>query len=129
MKNIKNQKGQALVEFALILPILLLLIMGIIQFGMVINAYLSIQNAAREGARAGIVGNTDLEVTTIMIATSPSLREEYLSITITPTEINRSAGEPLTVKVSYSYPIIIPIIDSLFSDTILLNAETSMRIE
>lgn len=129
MKRVKNQKGQALVEFAIILPLLLLLIMGIIQFGMIINAYLSIQNAAREGARAGILGSSDTEIESIMINTLPALNADSLIVNITPSEADRSSGDPLTVNVRYNYPIIIPIIDSLFSNTVVLNAETSMRIE
>jgi Flp pilus assembly protein TadG len=51
----RGQKGQNLVEFALILPVLLLLLMGIIDFGYVFIAYTGLFNAAREGARYGIV--------------------------------------------------------------------------
>lgn len=51
----KKTKGQALVEFALILPLLLLLILGMIEFGWLLNGKLVITSAAREGARAGIV--------------------------------------------------------------------------
>ncbi|MDF2614267.1 MAG: TadE-like protein [Clostridia bacterium] len=129
MKNIKNQRGQALVEFAVILPLLLLLIMGIIQFGLVMNAYLTTQNAAREGARAGIVGDSDTEVKNIVSAVSPNLSADKLIVNITPAEGNRISGETLTVQVSYNYPITIPIIDSLLGSSILLNAKTTMRIE
>jgi Flp pilus assembly protein TadG len=55
LKSLKNQKGQALVEFAIIIPILFMLVMGILQFGMMLNSYLAIENASSEGARAGIV--------------------------------------------------------------------------
>ena len=50
-----REAGQELVEFALILPLLLLLFLGIIEFGRAILAYNTIANAAREGARYGIV--------------------------------------------------------------------------
>jgi len=52
---IKNQKGAALVEFGLILPLLILLIFGVIEFGLLLFNQQVITNAAREGARAGIV--------------------------------------------------------------------------
>ena len=51
----RREAGQELVEFALILPLLLLLFLGIIEFGRAILAYNTIANAAREGARYGIV--------------------------------------------------------------------------
>jgi len=50
-----NQKGTALVEFAIVLSLLLALIFGIIEFGLAIFNRQVITNAAREGARAGIV--------------------------------------------------------------------------
>ena len=51
----KNQKGQAVVEFTLVLPILLLIICGIIEFGMLFHNQLMISSLSREGARYGVV--------------------------------------------------------------------------
>lgn len=129
LKNLKNKKGQALVEFAIILPLLLLLIMGIVQFSMIINSYLSIQNAAREGARAGILGSSDIEIKNIIKAVSPSLEASNLTVTITPTESSRKSGDTLTVKIDYNYPLIVPIISSIFNDVVTLSTHISMRIE
>ena len=50
-----DERGQALVEFALILPIFVLLLVGIFDFGRAIYAYNTISNAAREAVRVGIV--------------------------------------------------------------------------
>lgn len=129
MKSLKNQKGQALVEFAIVLPILLMLVMGIIQFGMMLNSYLAIENASREGARAGIVGSTDAEIESLIIASSPSLDPADLTVTLTPSEANRSSGDTLTVTVTYNYKFTIPIISNLFNNGKILTGQTSMRIE
>ncbi len=48
-------RGQSLVEFALVLVPLMLLILGVIQFGLIFNTYVTMTNAAREGARLGTV--------------------------------------------------------------------------
>jgi hypothetical protein len=53
--TIKNQKGASAVEFAIVLPLLLLLLFGIVEFGFLLYNKAMITNAAREGARAGIV--------------------------------------------------------------------------
>jgi Flp pilus assembly protein TadG len=50
-----SRRGQTLVEFALVLPIFILLLVGIFDFGRAIYAYNTISNAAREGVRVGIV--------------------------------------------------------------------------
>jgi Flp pilus assembly protein TadG len=48
-------RGQSLVEFALVLVPLLVLVLGIIQFGLIFNSYVTVTNAAREGARSGTI--------------------------------------------------------------------------
>lgn len=53
----RSDRAQSLVEFALIVPILLILVFGIIDFGMGLRAYISLSSATREGARFAIVGN------------------------------------------------------------------------
>lgn len=129
MKNIKNEKGQALVEFAIILPILLLLIMGILQFGMLINSYLTLENSSREGARLGIVGGTNSDIQNIVIKTAPTLDPSAITINITPSDGTRNSGDTLTINLTYNYKLTIPIISQLFNNSVMLNAQTSMRIE
>lgn len=59
MKAWKKRRGQALVEFALLLPILLVILVGILEFGRVLFIYVNLFNSAREGARLGIVNPTN----------------------------------------------------------------------
>ena len=56
-KVIRNDRAQSLVEFALIVPMLLILVFGVIDFGMGLRAYISVAAATREGGRYGTVGN------------------------------------------------------------------------
>jgi Flp pilus assembly protein TadG len=56
IKILSREKGTSAVEFAIILPILIMLVFGIIQFGLVFNKYIAITHAAREGARLAAVG-------------------------------------------------------------------------
>lgn len=53
----RREEAQSLAEFALILPMFLILVFGIIDFGMGLRAYITLAQATREGARYGIVGN------------------------------------------------------------------------
>jgi Flp pilus assembly protein TadG len=129
MKRLVSKKGQSLVEFAVILPILLFLVMAIIEFGMMLNASLAINNAAREGARAGIVGSCNTEIQALIMSISPSLDSENLFITITPSDGSRRSGDTLTVKIVYNYHLTVPIISNIFNNVAALNAQVSMRIE
>jgi Flp pilus assembly protein TadG len=129
MNAIKNQKGQSLVEFAIILPIILLLLMGIVEFGMMLNSYLTIQNVAREGARLGIVGGSDLEIETLIKSISPNLTPADIAVKIVPMEGSRKSGDTLKVSVTYNYHMTVPIISALFNNVIVLKAQSSMRLE
>jgi len=55
-KVIKNERGVALVEFAIVAPFLIFLVMGIIEFGWIFNGYIIVSGSAREGARLAIMG-------------------------------------------------------------------------
>ena len=57
-----RRRGQALVEFALVLPVLLVILLGTFDAGRLIFAYNSVSNAAREGGRTAIVNQTPVEV-------------------------------------------------------------------
>lgn len=54
--TLDSERGAAAVEFALLLPLLVMLLTGIIEFGLAYNAKLTLTHAAREGVRAEIVG-------------------------------------------------------------------------
>jgi len=56
VKNLAKEKGASAVEFAIILPVLIMLVLGIVQFGVAYNKYISLTHAAREGARLAAVG-------------------------------------------------------------------------
>ena len=59
LRKVRRREGaQSLAEFALILPVFLILVFGIIDFGMGLRAYITVAQATREGARYGIIGNS-----------------------------------------------------------------------
>lgn len=125
----KSQRGQALVELALVLPILLMIIFGIMEFGRVFNAYLVITNAAREGSRQGVVGATDTQITNAVKTAAGTLDLNKLTVTITPSAASRVRGAQMTVSVAYPVKIYTPIISSIIGDPFPINAQTVMRVE
>ncbi|HEY8891448.1 MAG TPA: TadE/TadG family type IV pilus assembly protein [Clostridium sp.] len=129
MKSLKNEKGQSLVEFAILLPVLLLLLMGILEFGLMLNSYLTINNSAREGARLGIVEGSNPEIYELIKTISPNLDSENLEVNITPNDGSRKSGDTITVEVVYNYKVTIPIISNILGNVMVLKAQTSMRIE
>lgn len=123
-----NENGQTLVEFALILPILLLLVMGIIQFGIIFSAQIGITNAAREGARMAAVGhNTDDVRQRVNDTLGSHISLGTLSTNVVyPTNI----GEDVTVTVSGPVELIVPLPNVFVpGNSITLTKVSTMRAE
>ena len=55
LHRIRNEQGQTMTEFALVLPVLALLLFGVIQFGILFNNYVTLTDAVRSGARKAAV--------------------------------------------------------------------------
>jgi Flp pilus assembly protein TadG len=98
-----------MVEFALVIPIFLVLVFGIIDFGLGLKAWISITNSAREGARIGAVRGTCEEIRQQVKDTSGGLITSDDQIDISPDDCDSTAGEPVTVTVSYDYELITPL--------------------
>ena len=131
LKLLKNQaNGQALLEMALVLPILLLLLMGIIDFGRILASGLQINNLTREAVRAGVVGYSDSEIEALIFARESWLEEDKIVITIDPNEeTGRIKGNPLSVTIDYSVEIITPLMANLLTNPWPVSAQCLMRVE
>lgn len=124
-----NEKGQSLVEFALIIPVVLLILLGILEFGMMLNSYLTISNASREGARQGAIGSSDSDIQAKIMEISPNLDDMDILVEITPTEGSRRRGDMVTISITYNYEVINPLISSIINNSVQLKSQTSMRVE
>ncbi|TYP53769.1 TadE/TadG family type IV pilus assembly protein [Thermosediminibacter litoriperuensis] len=130
-KFFRNQRGQAVVEFALVLPVLVLILFGILEFGRIFHSYIVITNAAREGARLGAVGRSDSEIRA-RIYEAAALPESDTRLQITrlePEENLRAPGTPLTVEVTYYVTPATPVFSSILPDPVVLKSRTVMRVE
>ena len=127
--KIHNQKGQAMVEMALLLPILLLLFMGIFEFGRVMNAYLVVNNAAREGAGSIALGGTTTQIVDSVESAFSSLDTTRMTVAISPDEGSRDRGDMMLVTVSYDIDLVTPIVSVLLSNPYHIEITTSMRKE
>src|SRR5207249_4329934 len=107
IKNGRRERGQGLVEFVLVLPIFLLLVFSIIDFGMGFHAWLTVTNSAREGARVGAVRSTQAQIVQKVKDTSSELNS--CNMTITVTNAQGTPGTSVIVKVDYDYTLITPL--------------------
>lgn len=130
----RNTDGQSLVEFALILPFLILLILGMIEFGWILNGQITLTSATREGARVAIVYESSVDASTaVQSAVSKSAESSSLTIEddgINTTFENRNYGGTnyLTAVVNVNATIK-PIIGLYFSGDVNLSAKAEMKVE
>lgn len=130
LKCFKNKKGQSLVETALVLPIIILLLTGIVDFGLLFNNYLVVSNASREGARSAITGSTNEQIRAVVNTVAASLDPDKLDVTISPDLlVGRSTGVAVVVTVKYDYSMVTPIIAALVPGPFQLKTSTTMRCE
>jgi Flp pilus assembly protein TadG len=112
MRNIfgrlKNQRGQAIVEMAIAIPVLITVLVCILEFGGIFHNYLVVTHAAREGARSAALRNTDSIIISTAEAAAPSIQPGELNVDIEPPV--RTVGQPVTVTVSREVPIFTSII-------------------
>ena len=103
---IRNENGQTMVEFALVLPVLAVLLFGIIQFGTAFNNYVSLTDAVRAGARVAAVsrqssdpvGNTVAKVK----ASATDIDTSQVNVSVNSDWVH---GDDVTVKATYPYSI------------------------
>jgi len=117
-----------LVEFALVAPILVLLVMGMMECGNIFNQVLVVTAAAREGARSAAVGASDTTVVTVVRAAAASIGTANLSVVVTPSV--RVSGQSVTVTVTKPVPIVTPVVSEFFtSSTYQAVGSAVMRVE
>lgn len=111
MRSSVRESGQAAVEFALIVPMLLLILLGFFDFGRAFFAYSVVSNAAREGARAGIFTSaTDTDISGAVKKMWVGLDAQPI-VAISPT-FPRLATDTISVTVQYSFKPVTPVIDA-----------------
>jgi Flp pilus assembly protein TadG len=133
--RISGEQGQSMVEFAFVLPFLVFLLLGIIQFGLALHNFLAITDAARVGARAAAVHRTTnpcAAATTAIQNTVSAPQWTVISSRITCTPSTPGAVGS-SYKISITYPVTIGLPGyfgvpsfSLSSD---MNASATERLE
>jgi len=134
MRNIRKDKGSSLIEFAIIAPLIFLLIAGVIQFGFIFNAKIAVNAASFEGARAAALSEEPEEDAKRAVyyyanSTLPGWSfDERLGMFIDFQGYN--PGDVVSVKVNYKVPVFFGNIISFGgNDVFNIQAESCMSIE
>lgn len=133
----RGTRGQSLVEMAIALPILLALLIGIVEMSRAWNARQVLTNAAREGARLGVIqGKTAAEVQAAVGARLTDAGLDPGLATVTITGVDAATGTPTVVQVDYPFQFLFlgPVVDllgggSTIPGSITLATTATMRHE
>ncbi len=120
---LQPEKGQTLVEFALVLMLLMLLTFGMFDFCRAVYTASVIQAAAQAGARAGMIS---------LAGVTPAAEDKLIGLDITKAQISTImlTSERIEVQVAFQFEFVTPLIATLFSDGELeLEASASMLID
>jgi Flp pilus assembly protein TadG len=118
-----REDGQALVEFALVLPVLLVVAFAMVQLADLGVARLALVHAAAEGARIGALTNDDELVRDSVAAAAGPLDRRHLRVEIVPTqsEVPRTGdprGSLIHVRLRYALPLSLPALPAFVIDTV-----------
>ncbi|MCA9847396.1 MAG: pilus assembly protein [Dehalococcoidia bacterium] len=144
LQRVRRDQGQAVVELVLILPLVLVLVFAIVEFGVALNARLTVQNAASEGARYGSLGSPPGDASCAantargraLSASGGMLDCSEITITYPGGVGSATRGDEVAVHISHEYTAVTPLGGLLqligavgFPDTLTLSACSSGRLE
>jgi len=126
VRQLRSASGQALVEFTLVLPLLLVLFFSIIEFSLYFYTRISLRHVVRESARFAITGNVLSDSLGMPMSRAQSIEKMILNsapaIDLTPSNITMmpadggGPGEVVRIEVRYAYAARLPPFNLLFPD-------------
>jgi Flp pilus assembly protein TadG len=114
------------VEFALVLPIMFVVLLGLVQVGVLAKDELLVQQAARIGARQAAISPDGDSVRAAATVAAGDLDTQRMSVTVSA---GSAQGEPVSVAVRYDAPIAVPFVEWLFPPSVPLDATAIDRRE
>lgn len=122
----RRERGQELAEYALALPVFLLILMSILDLGRVVYVYSALHNSVREGARYGIINPTDaVTIETIVRNKAVGLNPAELTVTVVQPNL-----QTIQVRATYEFIAVTPIVDALVgSNQWTVGSQATMRVE
>lgn len=125
----KRSKGQSLVEFALVMPLLLMILIGIIEFGFMFSNYITLTNASREAARVVSLGGTYDQAEDRIAGVSGLLDSNEITMQTSVDVSTLGRGDSITVTLRYPYHFLTPFLSPFFGSELLLESSATLRVE
>jgi Flp pilus assembly protein TadG len=126
----RAERGQAMVEFVVILPILMILLFGIIETADALHSYIAVVGSARDGARLGARGQaSDGEVVGLVVTDLGKLRTPTTSGDVTVSRITVSGKPAIRVQACNNHALLVKYPLLPLPDPMRLCSTTTMRVQ
>ena len=130
---VQNEKGQAVVELALMLPILMLIICGIIEMGWLFSNKLMLSNISREGARFGVIYSLDSnqlqDIRDKVLSLIPAYAQNEVTVNVSYSDTITPRRGDIVVDVTYQAHTLTPFTDIFASNGYQLSSKCVMKLE
>ena len=128
-RMLRSERGQAMVEMAIALPVFILIMVAVLDAGRVFNVWITVTNGAREGARAAATRQTEPEILDRIDQAMIGLAYDAPVITTDDGQIPGPSGSPVTVVIGSDVTIITPVISQIMGAIVHLEGRSTMQLE
>jgi Flp pilus assembly protein TadG len=125
-RTVADDRGSAAVEFALVMPLVFVVTLGLVQIGLLVRDRALVEAAARAGARAAALQPDDAAARDAAVSAAPGIDASALEVSVTR---GSGRGAPVTVDVTYDDPIRVPFVGWLVGTSVRIDATAVMRQE
>jgi Flp pilus assembly protein TadG len=125
----RKRKGQAIVEFALVLPILLLLFCAIADFGRIFYASAHLNMVTQEAVRLAGLGRSDSEINVFVKNNVHLIDKDSIKINISPSGVGRVSGDYTKVEIIYEVKYVTPLMSIILPSPFQVITESTIRVE
>jgi Flp pilus assembly protein TadG len=122
----RDQRGAAAVEFALVLPLLLVVTLALVQVGLLVRDRLLVEAAARAGARTAAVDSDPAAIEAAVARSAPDLDAGALTVSVARAG---TQGDPVAVTVGYTSAIQVPFVGWLITHGVAMTSTATDRQE
>ncbi len=122
---LRSERGQAMVEMVIALPVLILIMFAVVDAGRIFNVWITVTNGAREGARAAATRRTEPEILDRIDQAMTGVTYDAPVIT----NAEGASGSPVTVVVGSDVTLVTPVISQILGAFVHLEGRSTMQLE
>jgi Flp pilus assembly protein TadG len=124
-----RKKGQAVLEIALVLPILLLMLCAIADFGRILYSSAHLNLVAQEAVRLAAIGQADDSIVEYVQENTHLVDSNAVSVSMEPSEYFRKSGDYITLTLKYKINYITPLLNKILPSDYDVQVQSTMRME